>query len=234
MGWAFSRGAGVPGAEAESAVLSLSAAGTLIAVAGLPFPYGVRAGLALSIAVTTMLLGLRGAGPLAGLAVDGGLFRDALRLLAVTALSAGLFFRSTYSEYGRSRVLLLVAFALALPFLGAEVALVVSTDVSLAARAWAALNTLLVLASLLGLMSAAAGVGSNAMGSLLLLLVPGEIALRAWSPLAGPASGTLTYPLTAAAFSVVTLLASLSLFQVLAWALGPEARRLSQVRPTRA
>ena len=39
---------------AESAVLSLSAAGTLVAVAGLPFPYGVRAGLALSIAVTTM------------------------------------------------------------------------------------------------------------------------------------------------------------------------------------
>jgi hypothetical protein len=234
MGWLFSRGAGVPGMEAESAALSLAAASTLLAIAVLPFPYGVRAGLALSIALTTMLLGLRGTGPLAGLAVDGGLFRDALRLLAVTALSSALFFRSTYSEYGRSRVLLLVAFALSLPFLGAEVALVVSTDAGIAARAWAALNTLLVLASLLGLMSAAAGVGSNAMAALLLLLVPGEIALRAWSPLAGPGTGLFTYPLTATAFSVVTLLASLSLFQVLSWALAPEARRLSQVRPTRA
>ena len=234
LGWAFSRGAGVPGIEAESAVLALSAAGTLVSIAALPFPYGVRAGLGLSISLTLMALGLRGAGPLAGLAVDDGLLRDALRLLAVSALSAGLMFRSTYSEYGRSRVLLLIAFGLSLPFLGAEVALVASTDANLTARAWAALNSLLVVASLLGLMSAAAGVGSNVMAGLLHLLVPGEIALRAWSPLAGPATGHLTYPLTAAAFSLVTLLAGLSLYQVLSWALAPDARRLSQIRPTRA
>lgn len=234
LGWAFSSGAGVPDVEAECDTLSFIAAATLVAIAGLPFPYGVRACLTFSVAFTLMLLGLRGAGPLAGLAVDGGLARDALRLLAVTALSAGLLFRSTYFEYRRSHVLLLVAFALALPYLGAEVALVISPELGLAAKAWAALNALLLLASLLGLMSAAAGVGAQVMAALLLVLVPGEIALRAWSPLAGPESGAFTYPLTAGAFSVVSLLASLGLFQLLAWALAPDARRSTAVRPTRA
>jgi hypothetical protein len=234
LGWAFSRGAGVPGIEAESAALSLSAAGTLVAIAVLPFPYGIRASLGLLIALTTMVLGLRGAGPLAGLAVDDGLLRDALRLLAVTALSAALMFRSTYSEYGRSKVLLLSAFGLALPFLGAEVLLVVDTSVNLLSKAWAGLNTLLILATLLGLMNAASGVGANAMAGLLHLLIPGEIALRAWSPLAGQEAGHLTYPLTAGAFSLATLLGSLCLFQLLSWVLAPDARRRTEVRPARA
>jgi len=234
LGWAFVNGAGVPGIESESAALSLSAAGTLLTIAALPFPYGVRASLSLLVAAITMVLGLRGSGPLSGLAIDGGQWRDAARLGATTLLAAALFFRSLYAEYGRSRVLLLIAFGLAVPFMVAEVVLLADTGVTIALRSWAALNTLLCVASLLGLMNAAAGVGSNALGALLLLLIPGEIALRAWTSLAGPDSGRFTYPLTAVAFVAVTLLASLSLFQLLSWALAPEARRLSQVRAPRA
>lgn len=232
LGAAFGRGAGVPGLEHESALLSFAGAGALAAVALLPFPYGVRALLSLLVAMALMALGLRGAGPLSGLAVDGGLGRDATRLLAVVALGAALMFRSSYAEYTRSRSVLLAAFALALPFVVAETSLLGDVGAAISLRSWAALNTLVVVASLLGLMPAAAGVGANALAGLVLLLVPGEIALRAWTPLSGPESGHYTYPLTALAFSAVCLPASLGAFQLLAVLFAPEARAESARQAT--
>src|SRR5262249_52002020 len=65
LGVAFGRGMGVPGLGGEAAIISYNAAGALAALALLPFPYAVRAGLTLLVAVSAMVLGLRGAGPLA-------------------------------------------------------------------------------------------------------------------------------------------------------------------------
>lgn len=228
LGWAFHRGAGAPGAE--SALLSFVAAGTFSAIAVLPFPYGVRALLSLLVAAVAMLLGLRGTGPLSGLAIDGNIGRDVTRLAAVVALAAALMFRARYAEFTRSRALLLAAFAVAMPFVIAEVALVGDMGVALSLRSWAALNALVVIACLLGLMPAAAGIGSDALAGLVLVLVPGEIAIRAWTPLAGPETGHFTYPLTAVAFTAVCLPASLGLFQLLSAALAPEARAESERR----
>jgi hypothetical protein len=231
LGWAFHRGAGVPGLSTESALQSFAAAGAFSAIALLPFPYGVRALLSLLVATVAMLLGLRGAGPLAGLAVDGGLARDITRLVAVVALAGALMFRARYAEFTRSRALLLGAFAIAVPFVIAEGALVGDIGVALSLRAWAALNALVVIASLLALLPAAAGIGSDALAALVLVLVPGEIAIRAWTPLAGPDTGDFTYPLTAVAFTAVCLPASLGLFQLVSAALAPEARAETGRRP---
>ncbi|HEV8246283.1 MAG TPA: hypothetical protein VGP93_10970, partial [Polyangiaceae bacterium] len=225
LGFAFRRGLGIPGLEGESALLSFAAAAAMAATAVLPFPYVVRASLALLLSASMMMLGVRGAGPLAGLEIDGGLLRDGARLLAATGLAAALMFRAHYTEYRRSRVLLLCGFALALPFLACEVAFVVNTGDGLMGRAWAALNSLVLLSSLLGLTGPAGGAGSNVLSGLVLLILPGEIAIRAWTALSGPDSGPLTYPLTAVAFLAATLPASLGLCQLLAAFFGPEARR---------
>ncbi len=231
LGWVLQRGAGVPGLGQESALLSFAAAGALSAIALVPFPYAVRALLSLLVASVVMVLGLRGAGPLAGLAVDGGLGRDIARLLAVVALAAALMFRARYAEFTRSRALLLAAFAVAVPFVIAESALVADTAAALSLRSWAALNALVVIACLLGLMPAAAGIGSDALAGLVLVLIPGEIALRAWTPLSGPESGHFTYPITAVAFTALCLPASLGVFQLLSSALAPEARAESAKGP---
>ncbi len=227
LGVAFTRGLGVPGLGTESALISYGAAGAFCAVALLPFPYAVRAGLAVLVAVSLMILGLRGAGPLAGLEADGGALRDAARLLGASALPAALLFRAQYTDYGRSRVLLLIGLGLALPFVAAEVVTVADTGGALLVRSWAALDALLVLSALLGLTGPAGGAGSNILAALVLLLVPGEIALRAWTPLSGPDSGAFTYPLTAIGFFVATLPASLGVCQLLAATFAPEARRES-------
>jgi hypothetical protein len=224
LGYAFWQGAGVPGLNSESALLSLSAAFAFATIAALPFPYAVRALLTLVVSAVGITLGLRGAGPLAGLAVDGGTARDVTRVVAVLSLAAALMFRGRYADFTRSGALLLGALLLALPFVVAEGMLASDVSATLSLRAWAALNSLLVLACLLGLLPAAAGPGSDILAALLLVLVPGELALRAWTPLAGPEAGPLTYPLTAAAFVALALPASLGLFQLLAWALGPAAR----------
>jgi len=230
LGWAFQRGAGVPGLGSESALLSFVAAGALSAIALLPFPYAVRALLSVVVASVMLVLGLRGAGPVAGLAVDGGIGRDIARLLAVVALATALMFRARYAEFTRSRALLLAAFAVAVPFIIAEATLVGDVSAALSLRAWATLNVLVVIACLLGLMPAAAGIGADALAGLVLVLIPAEIALLAWNPLSGPETGSFTYPLTAAAFVALCLPASLGLFQLLSWALAPEARAESANR----
>ena len=152
------------------------------------------------------------------------------RLIAVVALASVLMFRARYAEFTRSRTLLLAGFALAVPFVFAEGALVGDVGAAMSLRAWAGLNALVVIASLLSLLPAAAGIGSDALAGLVLVLVPGEIALRAWTPLAGPETGQFTYPLTALAFTALALPASLGLFQLLAAVLAPEARAESARR----
>ncbi len=224
LGLAFGRGFGVPGLAAEASLIAYAAAGALAALAALPFPYAVRAGLAVLISVSTMALGLRGAGPLAGLEADGGVLRDATRLIGATALPAALMFRAHYTEYHRSRVLLLVGFGLAIPFALAELTTVVDTSGALLVRSWAVLDVLLILASLLALTGPAGGAGSNVLGALLLAFVPGQLGIRAFTPLSGPDSGAWTYPLTAVAFLAATVPASLGLCQLLAAAFAPEAR----------
>lgn len=225
LGLGFRHGVGAPlAAQFDEGTIAFSAAGALSALGILPFPYALRAKVALVWALALMALGLRGAGPLAGLAIDGGLERDCFRLLAVTALPAALFFRSRYSSYRPARALLLGAMLLTLPFVALEMWLIAEPSAGLWSRAAATLNVAAVLCALFGFMRGDNTAGALGSGILVLIALPLELGLRQLSPLADAETGFLTYPATAVALLAVALVASLSIFQLLAAGFGPWAR----------
>jgi hypothetical protein len=232
IGIAFRLGVGAPAIEPSAGTIAFSAAGAIAAVAALPFPYALRAGVALLLGVVLMLLGMRGSGPLAGLEVDGGSARDVARLVALSALPAALLFRSSYRAYAKGRWVLAAALVCAAPFVMLEVVLALNASAPVVARAAAAVNIAIVLCSLLGFMGEGTAGGASIWAALILVCVPAEVAVRALTPLADADTGYLTYPATAGALTIVALLASLGLFQLLASVLGPDARRASMSRPS--
>ena len=228
LGLALRFGVGVPAERFGAATVAFSAAGALTAVAVLPFPYALRAGVALLVGVVLMGLGLQSGGPLGGLTVDGSLERGVARMLTLTALPAALMFRARYTAFRRARVILAVALALALPFVILEAILVADGSAPVIARAGAALSVALVALSLFGFM----GQGTTGWAALWATLVLGglpiPVGLRHFT-LADAATGYLTYPATAVGLVCAGIVASLGLFQLLAAAFAPEARRLSLV-----
>lgn len=227
LGLAFRHGVGVPGERLDSATLSFSAAGALAALALLPFPYAPRAGVAALLGLALMALGFRGAGPLAGIAVDGGLLKDLGRLVTITVLPAALLFRAHYRAYRRARVMLAWALALALPFVVGEVVLAVNPAAALLPRIAAGADVAVVGCSLLGFMGEGTTGAGTVWAALVLAVLPAEIAVRQLTPLAEGDTGWLTYPATAVAVLAAALLASLGLFQLLAAGLAGDARRVS-------
>jgi hypothetical protein len=232
LGVAFRLGVGAPAIEPSAGTIAFSAAGAVAAVAALPFPYALRAGVALLLGVVLMLLGMRGDGPLAGLAVDGGSIRDVARLVALSALPAALLFRSSYRAYRNARWVLLAALGSAAPFLALELVLSFNASAPVLARAAAGLNVVVVLCALFGFLGEGTSGAASVWAALILIFVPAEIAVRALTPLADADSGLMTYPATAGALMITALLTSLGLFQLLAALLGPDARRASMSRPT--
>lgn len=228
LGLALRYGAGVPAERFAAATVAFSAAGALAAVAVLPSPYALRAAVAVLVGVVLMGLGLQSGGPLGGLTVDGSLERGIARLVTVTVLPAALMFRARYTAFRRARVILAVALALALPFVVVEGLLVVDSSAPVIARGGAALSVALVALSLFGFM----GQGTTGWAALWAALVLGglpiPVGLRHFT-LADDATGYLTYPATAVGLVCAGIVASLGLFQLLAAAFAPEARRLSLV-----
>ena len=232
LGVALRLGIGTPAVDAGAGTIAFSAAGAIGAVSLLPFPYALRAGVALLLGVVLMLLGIRGSGPLAGLAVDGGLLRDAMRLLAASTLPAALIFRARYRAYPRARTLLSLALVLALPFVALEIALTANASAPLVARIAAAVNVGVVLCALFGFMGEGTTGAGSLWAALVLAFLPAEIALRELTPLADADTGFMTYPATAVAMLCATLMASLGVFQLLAALFGPDARKVSMSRPS--
>ena len=224
LGLALRFGVGVPAERFGAATVAFSAAGALTAVAALPFPYALRAGVALLVGVVLMGLGLQSGGPLGGLTVDGSLERGVARMLTLTALPAALMFRARYTAFRRARVML----ALPLPFVILDAILVADGSAPVIARAGAAPRVALVALSLFGFM----GQGTTGWAALWATLVLGglpiPVGLRHFT-LADAATGYLTYPATAVGLVCAGIVASLGLFQLLAAAFAPEARRLSLV-----
>lgn len=228
LGLAMRFGVGVPAERLQGATIAFSAAGALVAVAALPFPYALRAGVAVLVGLVLMVLGLQSGGPLGGLTVDGSLIRGIARLVTLTTLPAALMFRARYTAFKQARIVLAVALGLALPFVVLEVLLLADSGAPLVARAGAALSIAFVACSLFGFM----GQGTTGWGALWAALVLGgiplEVALRHFT-LADAATGHLTYPATAVGLVCAAVAASLGLFQLLATLWAPEARRLSLV-----
>ncbi|MFO0571052.1 MAG: hypothetical protein U0263_35795 [Polyangiaceae bacterium] len=228
LGLAMRFGVGVPDDRVEGATIAFSAAGALSAVALLPFPYALRAVVALVVGLTLMALGMKSGGPLGGLTVDGNVARGVARLVTLTTLPAALFFRARYTAFGRARGVLAGALVLSLPFVGMEVALVADGAAPWVPRLGAGLSIAFVLCSLFGF----TGQGTTGWGALWAALVLGgiplEVALRHFV-LADATTGYLTYPATAVGLVCAATVASLGLFQLLATFWAPEARRLSLV-----
>lgn len=223
-------GVGMPNGGADAATVGFSAAGALLAVAALPFPYALRASVVLLVGATLMVLGMRGAGPLAGMVVDGSGWRVAARLLAMTALPAALLFRAHYRAYGRARQILAAAMLLSIPFLASEVMLTLDSAAPMVLRIAATVNVAVVLCGLFGFMGVSTTGASTLWALLVLAVLPIEVGLRELTHLADGATGFLTYPATAVGMLVCGLMTSLASFQLLSAALAPEARRLSLPR----
>lgn len=208
--------------DAASSAFGAAAACLLIAL--LPFSYPVRAILTAVVSAGLMLLGLEGAGPLAGLAIDGGQPRDLVRLLVATTLPAALFVRGRYPSFPATRTLLGVVLALSLPLLWLEGTLALAPGVHWAVRAAAALAALALVVSGAG-MGRCENLGATSPWAWIVLgALPLGIGARALTPLADSGVGGLVYPATGLAMAGVTTLGSLALAQLLATLIGPRAR----------
>lgn len=228
LGLSMRFGVGVPSVRGDAATLCFSAAGAITAAAALPFPYALRAVVALVVGGALMVLGLRGSGPLAGLLIDGSLPRGVARVVTLAILPAALLFRSRYRAFPRARVVLAAALVISLPFVATAGLLVADPSAPWLARLGAGASIAWVLASCFGFM----GHGTTGWGAvwavLVLVGVPVEVALRQFF-LADAATGFLTYPATAIGLVCASALASLGLFQLFASIWAPEARRRSPV-----
>jgi hypothetical protein len=229
IGLSLRLGAGLPGERADGATTSFAAAAAVATLAVLPFPYGLRAGVALLLGVALMALGFRGFGPLAAIALDGGLGRAACRLFAMGVLPAALLFRAYYRQYVPALWIFGLVWLLSLPFAGLEAALAMTAAVPPIVRIAAAINAALVVCTGVGFVPHITTGAAKAIAAAILLLVPLEIALRELTFLAGPEAGPLTYAVAAAGMTVAGALADIGLFQLLAAAFSLSARRVARI-----
>ncbi len=224
---AMRAGLGAPALGADDATLGFSAAGALLAIAVLPFPYAARAALVAIVGIVLMVLGLRGAGPLAGLAVDGSWLRGTARLTTITLLPAALLFRAHYRAYARARHLLIAALVFSVPFIVVQTILALDPGAGSITRISAIVGIAVVCCSLFGFMGEGTTGLSGVWAGLLWVVLAGEIGLREFSVLADLHTGYLTYATTAVGVLAAGVLTSLGVFQLGAAGLAPEARRLS-------
>ncbi|WP_437933097.1 hypothetical protein [Sorangium sp. So ce341] len=185
--------------------------------------YRQRAIAMVVLGTIATVIGLQSSGP----AVGWG----AARAVAAIALPAALVFRSRYRAYAGARWLLVAAFLVALPAFGHAAAQLTLLDPHLA-QLGALMVILAVLSSLTGFMGAeTTGAGSSlAVAAVLAFtadLVVGRLAqLSAFTP------RDLVSVLSAGlAFAATSALTSLGLFQILAWRLAADARRIDLHRP---
>lgn len=190
-----------------------------------PVSYRQRAIAMVVLGMIATVIGLRGAGPAVGIDA-GSLGWGAARAAAAMALPAALVFRSRYRAYAGARWLLLAAFLIALPSLGHAIARLVLLDLQLG-HVGAFLVILTILASLTGFMGAeTTGAGTFLAVAVVLAcsidLLLGELAqMSAFS-----VPGIVNALATALAFAATCAITSLGLFQILAWRLAADARRI--------
>ena len=158
----------------------------------------------------------------AGTAVGWG----TARAVAAIALPAALVFRSRYRAYTGARWLLVAAFLVALPSFGHAIVQLALHDPHLG-QLGASIVILAVLSSLTGFMGAeTTGAGSFLAVAVVLAftvdLVVGRVALlSAFSP-----RDIVSVLSAGLAFAATSALTSLGLFQILAWRLAADARRI--------
>ncbi len=212
----------------------LAAAVTSAAVSALPVAYLQRALAAAGLGATVVALGLAGVGPLALVASHGtGVLVELARVTAASLVPAALLFRAHYPEYRRGRVVLAAALLSSLPY-AAHLASRLSTDAPFAALAGSSVGLVGMLSAAFALLAApaprAAAIGVQG----LTLVIGGDLALRHFAVPAGSGPGLAADLLTAIAFALTAAPIALGLFQALAAAWAPDARKVDVRRAAKS
>ncbi|HVK71369.1 MAG TPA: hypothetical protein VM694_43250 [Polyangium sp.] len=209
-----------------AALVSFVLGGVTLAAALTRVSYRHRGVAMLVLGMLAALVGFGGVGPAAGIAASAPLLGFA-RLLAATTLPAALLFRARYRAYAGARWLLAGAFVCALPFVILTVLRLAALLPELATiGSFVAL--IVIAAALVGFMGsettgAGTYVGLGVLGGLGTELAMADLshpgAFATWQ------SPTSTI-LAAVAFVAATGLSAMGLFQILAWRLSDDARRI--------
>lgn len=200
----------------------------LILLGALPLPYVARGVGSLALGMVVVVMGMGGIGPLADVTGTGrSPLWALLYVLAGTALAAALLFRARYREYLGARVTLLVAMVFSLPAV-AHAGVSAATG-PLGATITSGLVVLVIIASLLGFM----GDGTTTISTIWAVVV---IAVLGFHRMAEPfwaGTGWDAYHQGIRAgliLMVACTLTSKGLFQLLAAAFAPDARRVDVLR----
>ena len=223
LGVALREGMGVPSTRFGGANIAFSAAGAVVALALLPFPYALRGAVSLLVGSVLVAVGLRGSGPLSGLIVDGSEAQSFARLVVVATLPAALLLRRFYPLARQARWILAAAWLAAVPFLWLQGLLVADSVAPVVSRVGGAVSIAVILCCLFAFMPESSG-GSSVWAALVLLGMPAGFGLRDATPLAGADTGLLTYAATGWGLLCAAALVTLGAFQLLAAVLGPRAR----------
>ena len=206
---------------------SAFALGAVALVAALTrIPYRQRAAAMVAIGALSTVLGLGGSGPALGIDAGGGPGWGAARALAAAALPAALVFRARYRAYAGARWLLVAAFAATLPFVGHTIARLVLGEPGLDQVGSVAV-LIAVASSLIGFMGAETTSAGTYLAAAVVLALTGDLALAGLAPLDPVSLGDAAAVLASAtAFAATSAFTCVGLFQILAWRLAADARRI--------
>ena len=224
-------GFGVAHISPRAGAICLAAAAATGATGLVPFPYLWRAVVGAFAGATVVVLGLFGGGPLALLAEPpSNPLTEVFRVVTCVAIPAALLFRSHYRAYERGRLLLALAFVLALPFLASSVLWAVEGPVM--AKVGAGLALMGALLGLVAFMSAPTTLVSAWCAVALTSLIAADVGLRQLytPPVSG--GGVLGYVLTGVAFFASVVPIAMGLFQTWAAVYAREARLVDVHRPS--
>jgi hypothetical protein len=216
----------------QAGAVCLAAAAATGATGLVPFPYLWRAVVGGLAGATVVLLGLfLGQGPLTLLSeAFANPFVEIFRVVTCVVVPAALLFRSHYRAYERGRMLLAVAFVLALPFLASSV--VLALDAPVMAKVGAGLAVSGTLLGLIAFMSAPTTMASAWCALVLTALMAADIGLRQLYVRPTAPLGNLAYVLTGVAFFASVIPIALGLFQTWAAVYAREARLVDVHRPS--
>lgn len=200
--------------------------------------YRQRAVTMIVLGVFSAVLGLRGTG-----ITPGGHGWGLMRTLAGMILPGALLFRARYRAYARARWILGAALASALPFVIYSAARIAQIDPNGFGfdQSGAVIAVVAVGASLLGFMGSETTGGGTATALGVILALAADLVLQALA-VPGVASSVrevANVVASSAAFAGTSAMASLGLFQILAWRFAADARRINlhqipkQPRPRR-
>jgi hypothetical protein len=182
--------------------------------------YRQRAMMMVLLGLLSAIAGLRG--------FAGGQGWGLLRTLTAIVLPGALLFRARYRAYAPARWILGIAVVLSLPFVTMSVLHAAQTQLGLS-QSGAVIAVVAVGASLLGFMGSETTGGGTATALGVVIALAIDLALRGVG--APDAKLTLTSAASIVASSAVfagtSAMASLGLFQLLAWRLAADARRIN-------